>query len=130
MKENGYVCKRGRLLLTRRSETQLFHSRETLRRTGVGGITAYWKGGSFRIENDVFALSGDRWRTNAWELTFGDFSIGSYIYTNDGQAKSEEMEELIGTNIKDPSTNCLPSRRGWIGCHTGISSSSGNFYLV
>ncbi|MDL2323157.1 hypothetical protein LJC52_04130 [Bacteroidales bacterium OttesenSCG-928-A17] len=56
----------------------------------VGGYSILWDGGSFRIENDVFAFKNknDRWRTNAWELTFGDFSVGSYIYTNDGNKAS------------------------------------------
>ena len=30
----------------------------------------------------------DRWRTNAWELTISDFSVGSSIYTNYGEVES------------------------------------------
>ena len=56
----------------------------------VANITAYWKGGSFALQNDMISLGGDgdRWRTNAFELSVGDFSFGSYIYTNDGKADS------------------------------------------
>jgi RHS repeat-associated protein len=71
----------------------------------VGSATIFWKGGSFRLENDFLAGNGDRWRTNAWELTIGDFSIGSYVYTNDGKAESELVAEETGLNAKDPT--CL-----------------------
>ena len=42
------------------------------------------------MQNDMISLGGDgdRWRTNAFELSVGDFSFGSYIYTNDGKADS------------------------------------------
>jgi len=49
----------------------------------TGTVGLYFKNGSFRLENDYFGDRGDRWRTNAWELNIGDFSLGSSIYTND-----------------------------------------------
>jgi RHS repeat-associated protein len=56
----------------------------------VGSVSVLWRGGSFTLQNDVKHLGDgkDRWRTNAWELSFGDISFGSYIYTNDGQLAS------------------------------------------
>lgn len=61
----------------------------------VANITAYWKNGSFTLQNDMKSLGGDgdRWRTNAFELTVGKISIGSYIYTNDGQTESEGLTD-------------------------------------
>ena len=61
----------------------------------VANITAYWKGGSFALQNDMISLGGDgdRWRTNAFELSVGDFSFGSYIYTNDGKTDSEKQQD-------------------------------------
>lgn len=61
----------------------------------VANITAYWKGGSFALQNDMISLGGDgdRWRTNAFELSVGDFSFGSYIYTNDGLDASKEEQD-------------------------------------
>ena len=61
----------------------------------VANITAYWKGGSFALQNDMISLGGDgdRWRTNAFELSIGNFSFGSYIYTNDGKTDSEKQQD-------------------------------------
>ena len=61
----------------------------------VANITAYWKGGSFMLQNDMKSLGGDgdRWRTNAFELSIGNFSFGSYIYTNDGKADSQKQQD-------------------------------------
>lgn len=61
----------------------------------VANITAYWKGGSFALQNDMKSLGGDgdRWRTNAFELSIGNFSFGSYIYTNDGKADSQKQQD-------------------------------------
>jgi len=61
----------------------------------VGSITAFFNYNSFTLQNDVKFLSGiqkDRWRTSAWELSIGDFSIGSSIYTNDGEKASVGAE--------------------------------------
>lgn len=62
----------------------------------VANVTALWRGGSFTLQNDMKKLGGDgdRWRTNAWELAFGNFSIGSYIYTNDGEGASKNAVDF------------------------------------
>lgn len=50
----------------------------------VGSFTAFFPKGSFNLQNDFLAFSGqDRWRTSAWELNIGDWSLGSSVYTND-----------------------------------------------
>jgi RHS repeat-associated protein len=69
----------------------------------VANLSAFWPGGSFTFQNDIIKLggNGDRWRTNALELTIGKFSIGSYIYTNDGQAVSEELSGVTGEGLTD-----------------------------
>jgi len=79
----------------------------------VVNATIFWRGGSFSLQNDTkgWGGDGDRWRTNAWELTIGDFSIGSYVYTNDGEAESNKIEDLAasqgldGVEARDPT--CL-----------------------
>jgi len=75
----------------------------------TGTLTAHWPGGSFRIENDFLAFQHqDRWRTSAWELSIGDFSIGSYVYTNDpkneaiaqgGDPYTEKFVDYTGTSL-------------------------------
>jgi hypothetical protein len=54
----------------------------------TGTATIFGPYGSFRLENDFLGDRGDRWRTNAWELTIGDWSVGSSVYTNDGENAS------------------------------------------
>jgi hypothetical protein len=65
----------------------------------VGSATLFWDGGSFTLQNDVKYLGDekDRWRTNAFELTIGDFSFGNSIYTNLGEDASngEQNESLL-----------------------------------
>ncbi|MDR0863745.1 MAG: hypothetical protein LBO74_02280, partial [Candidatus Symbiothrix sp.] len=68
----------------------------------VGSISILWRGGSFTLQNDVKHLGDgkDRWRTSAWELSFGDISFGSYIYTNDGKvASNEETDDTCWSPI-------------------------------
>jgi RHS repeat-associated protein len=73
--------------------------------TGTG--TAYWKGGSFRLENDFLRFnSQDRWRTSAWELQVGDFVMGSSVYTNDPKGEAakagisrEQATDMDGLNL-------------------------------
>ena len=48
----------------------------------TGTPSIYFGNGSFRLENDYFGDRHDRWRTNAWELSVGSFTLGSTIYTN------------------------------------------------
>jgi RHS repeat-associated protein len=71
----------------------------------VGTFTAYWDGGSFSLSNDAFGDGKDRWRSNAVELNIGRFSVGTYIYTNNGKKESKGKNDmaapLIGKNKKE-----------------------------
>lgn len=60
----------------------------------VGGISLFLgKDVSFRIENDFFGDRNDRWRSSAFELSIGNFSIGSNIYNNEvDRSNSPDME--------------------------------------
>jgi RHS repeat-associated protein len=49
----------------------------------VGGISLAYKDVSFRIENDYFGDRHDRWRSNAFELSVGNFVVGSNLLNND-----------------------------------------------
>lgn len=61
----------------------------------TGTASILWPGGSFSIENDIFAREGqDRHRTNAWELSIGRYSVGSSIYTNDPLNEGSEVDPL------------------------------------
>ena len=71
----------------------------------VGNLSLLAPGGSFRIENDFLAFNGqDRWRTSAWELTVGDWSIGSSVFTNDPRGMENvaigDRVDLLGTNLQ------------------------------
>jgi hypothetical protein len=86
----------------------------------VGSITAFWKGGSFTLQNDVKPLSGvkkDRWRTNAFELTIDNFSFGNSIYTNDGEADSKafDSKEPVDFDARSPiyGKNSRTDRGAW-----------------
>ena len=78
----------------------------------VGGVALLFPGGSFRIENDVFlpkSMREDRWRSSAWELTIGDFSLGSYVYTNDPKNQYGKGDVTIPGN----SPTWGPNTDGW-----------------
>jgi hypothetical protein len=66
----------------------------------IGTWTGYFNHNSFSISNDLWGDKGDRYRTNAAELTIGKWSVGTYLYTNDGR-------EASGGEL-DPSDNCIP----------------------
>ncbi len=52
----------------------------------VGGLTYYSNHFSFRIENDFLAFKDqDRWRSNAIEISYKDFMIGTTLYNNNRQ---------------------------------------------
>jgi hypothetical protein len=82
------------------------------------------------LQNDLFALSnrGDKWRTNAWELTLGDFSIGNSIYTNWGEKDGGGTDESLLSPIWGKNQNKgysawksgkVFSAPTWIGIRTG-----------
>ena len=105
----------------------------------LGNATLFLNKASITLQNDVnfkgFGGDGhDRWRTNALELTFGDFSIGSYIYTNDGKVASEWADSqyptydgvspLWGKNNNGPKYTAWKNGRVysspvWFGMRTG-----------
>jgi RHS repeat-associated protein len=71
----------------------------------LGNVSLFWKGGSFRISNDLWGDGKDRWRTSAAELSIEDFSIGTYIYTNWGNVESEQIDpdgDHTNPNAKAP----------------------------
>ncbi len=49
----------------------------------VGAVSYRSKHFSVRWENDGWALSGDRWRTNAMELNYRGYIVGTTLNTND-----------------------------------------------
>ena len=54
----------------------------------VPGFQFYWRGGSLRWENDIFAFQGfDRWRSNALELSIGKYVFGFSVYNNDPESQ-------------------------------------------
>ena len=73
----------------------------------TGTPSVYFPNGSFRLENDYFGDAHDRWRTNAWELTIGNFTLGSTIYTNNpeemGYDHPDRPSPLCGHN--NPTAN-------------------------
>ncbi|GHS87345.1 hypothetical protein FACS1894201_08590 [Bacteroidia bacterium] len=66
----------------------------------IGTHTVYFNHNSFSLSNDYFGDKQDRYRTNAAELTIGKWSIGTYLYTNDGRKASN--------NKLDESENGIP----------------------
>lgn len=66
----------------------------------VGTFTGYFKNYSLSVSNDLWGDKDDRQRTSAVELTIGKWSVGTYLYTNDGRKASNKMI--------DESDNCIP----------------------
>jgi len=71
----------------------------------VGGVGYSNEKFSFRLENDFLAGTGDKWRTNAFEVSIGKFVWGTSVYTNDGQKESgglfdKNMTNLLGKSNK------------------------------
>ena len=64
----------------------------------VGTITGSYKDFSFAFSNDIIGDGKDRYRSNAVEIGYGDFSIGTYVCTNDGMTESGYTKETW--NIK------------------------------
>ena len=74
----------------------------------VGTFSLGYKDVSLRLSNDLFRFKKgfDRWRTSAAELSVKDFTIGTYVTTNWGQAESmgsvnyNTESPLLGINKK------------------------------
>lgn len=75
---------------------------------GVGDI-------SFALSNDLFGEKNqDRWRTSAAELSIGNFAIGTYVITNDGQHESKLIDKKEPTtNIKAPILGVNKKMKAW-----------------
>ena len=70
----------------------------------VGNWTFYFNHNSFTFQDDAGykGIGGDgkdRQRTFAAELTLGKFSVGSYIYTNDGNKESKKIDSNNPTDL-------------------------------
>ncbi|MCM1505324.1 MAG: polymorphic toxin type 23 domain-containing protein, partial [Muribaculum sp.] len=66
-------------------------NKEFLGSQSVGTINAYCKDFAIAFSNDKFGDGEDRWRTNAIEVSYKNFSIGSYIDTNWGSKESNRL---------------------------------------
>ncbi len=87
----------------------------------TGAVSILFPGGSFRIENDVLAFEHqDRYRTSAWELSIGNFSLGSYIYTNDPEGEGQERPNHHPSTWKSGKVYSSPL---WLGYRIGNSVS-------
>ncbi len=75
----------------------------TLGAQSVGTISALISGVSIRFSNDILGLTGekhDRWRTNAVEIGYRNYVIGSYINTNDGSKESWDIVDYHGLPVQ------------------------------
>lgn len=69
----------------------------------IGTIKVGYGDVSFALSNDYLGEKHqDRWRTSAAELSIGNFTIGTYVVTNDGKAANEPIGHdpslLLGEN--------------------------------
>lgn len=65
----------------------------------VGGITLFGKNWSARMENDFLAGTGDKWRTGAFEVSVGKFSVGFSIYTNEQTNPPDKFDKTAKSPI-------------------------------
>lgn len=94
----------------------------------VGGMSLFAPGGSFRVENDVFAPGGhDRWRTNAWELTIGKWSIGSSIHTNDARGENKGIDKKSINPLGKYNDGQVYSAPLWVGYRSEFGISRAGF---
>ena len=54
----------------------------------IGAFSLSYNKSNINLSNDLWGDGEDRWRTTAAELTIGHFSMGSYVYTNNGKSAS------------------------------------------
>jgi hypothetical protein len=66
----------------------------------VGGVSLSGFGAQFQLQNDFFAGSGDKFRTNAWELSYGHFVVGSNILENDPDGEGAEKTDNVNMTGK------------------------------
>ena len=75
-----------------------------------GTVALHLSRWNFSLSNDLFGDGKDRWRTTSAELSYRNFSIGTYVDTNWGSTESAKYAEEQGTDetmIKD-------NKRVWI----------------
>jgi RHS repeat-associated protein len=99
----------------------------------VGGITLFGKNWSARMENDFLAGTGDKWRTGAFEVSVGKFSVGFTIYTNEQTANSPTVNTpspIHGANNRPRTKSFGTWENGlvydapiWFGYNTGMGIS-------
>jgi RHS repeat-associated protein len=63
----------------------------------VGTFSLFFNNNSLTIQNDFLGDKHDRWRSNAVELTIGNFAIGTWLYNNDPASEGKGFD-LFGTN--------------------------------
>ncbi|HRF67771.1 MAG TPA: polymorphic toxin type 23 domain-containing protein [Muribaculum sp.] len=96
----------------------------------VGTISLLLRGVSIRVSNDLFGNKDhDRWRSSAVEIGFKDFTIGTYVTTNDGKLESEynnsqkiDHNQILESGQEKPdvwSNGAVYSAPFWIGFKSG-----------
>lgn len=61
---------------------------QTINKQTVGSANIYIRGFELTFSNDAIGDKKDCWRTNAVEPSYGNLSIGSSIFTNNGAFES------------------------------------------
>ncbi len=101
----------------------------------VGNVTAFWRGGSFRIENDLLGDGHDRWRSNAVEVTIGDFVFGTTLYNNDPATEGQGIDappgrpDLLGNYNKHEKSSWKNGQTYFSPFYVGVKSG-GNVYRL
>ncbi|MBP1644664.1 MAG: hypothetical protein H6Q16_239 [Bacteroidetes bacterium] len=66
----------------------------------TGRLTLNFDKVSFSLENDFLSGTGDKWRTNAFELSVGEFVFGGNIFTNAGEAENTKIDGTLDIDTK------------------------------
>lgn len=88
---------------------------ETIGSQTVGTIKLGYGDVSFALSNDFLGEKHqDRWRTSAAELSIGNFTIGTYVVTNDGKKESKSFDDKNPTaQIKSPILGLNKKMNAW-----------------
>ncbi len=69
------------------------------KKQAVGAVNIFFNHNSVRLENDFLAFrEEDRWRSNAVELSIGNFTIGTYIFNNDPKGEVDISDKYLHKN--------------------------------
>ncbi|MBD5422124.1 MAG: hypothetical protein HDR49_03735 [Bacteroides sp.] len=82
---------------------------QSINKQTVGSANIYIRGFELTFSNDAIGDKNDRWRTNAVELSYGNFSIGSSIFTNNGSKESDYIALSMDNNGNTVQQNRNPS---------------------